>query len=102
MLEREFGVGEACWTSASRTDHEGFSIFDGDESEHADFTIADPAIADAFTEWLIARAPAATQWQEKKMVYHIEVKTTSGDATTPFDMSNNQYRLVCFPHPISS
>ena len=101
MLEREFGVDEGCWTSASRVDHEGFSNFEGDESEHTDFTIEEPAVSEAFTEWLVARAPAVAQWQGKQMTYHIEVKTTSGDATTPFDMSNNQYHLVCFRLPIA-
>ena len=93
-------TGEDNWTSSLRT-RAGFSDFG--RREISDFTYLDTegALTRQFLQmqhhyqvpdWL------ATCCDDGKMpLYRIEVKSTnSRDATTPFYMSGNQYKLVCY------
>ena len=94
MLNDIFKVGDGCWTSELRAQH-GLSDFTGDDSIYADFTIDDPAMSEAITDWLVSSAGAAVERKcGKESTYHFEVKATSGSWNESFSMSNNQLRLV--------
>lgn len=71
------------------------SPFRGLEGEHSDFTLTSLDIAHRFTTWLVSRGFEQAQlWLGMDLKYHLEVKTTTGDLTEPFMVSNNQMRLV--------
>ena len=80
----------------------GLSAFGHAEGAYSDFTISEPEMVSGFTNWLVnKRLEGATQWLGRDITHHVEVKTTLGDLTEPFMMSNNQVNLVRFPITIS-
>ncbi|KAK3700516.1 hypothetical protein LTR37_015917 [Vermiconidia calcicola] len=94
ILKSQFGAGDDCWTSDMRSRY-GLSPFAGEEIEHSDFTITDPAVAERITNWLIdAGNTFAEGLHDTQVTYHFEVNSTVGRRDEPFSMSNNQVRLA--------
>lgn len=103
LLKQELGMTYDCWTSNSRSHSNNLPPFLGDKVDYADFTIHDPSISAKMTDWLLKsiKISAAASVKDFDVIYHVEVKTTSGHMGEAFDLSTNQMRLVSFstlPH----
>ncbi len=75
-------------------------LYDGykDLSEYTKHEISDITYNDvngAMTKWLVSKGyERAERWLSAPPIYHLEVKTTTGECEDRFFMSNNQVKLV--------
>ena len=95
LLERILGKAyspEEHWTSKLRR-RSGYSLFEAAEGQHSSFTLPDGQ--GKFTEWLVKVGHEdATGWFNSPPVYHLEVKTTAGNATSDFALTNAEFERV--------
>lgn len=82
--------GPENWTSELRGLADGFQPYQG-------YAVADFVYHD--TQGALTALWCGTtrnEWTGKWPIYHIEVKSTSGDVVDPFHMSVSQLVLVCY------
>lgn len=82
------GFGPEHWTSELRGFVEGFQPYEG----HSDADFTYPDTQGTLTALWFGKDSERAKWRP---VYHIEVKSSSGDAVEPFHMSTSQLELVC-------
>jgi hypothetical protein len=94
---------ESNWTSKSRVEARR-SQFDGAEADFADFTYKDitGSLTRIFLDQGITAADAWLRDLDNPITYHLEVKSTVGDCSEPFYMSNNQVEKVRLTSQLSN
>ena len=97
FLKDEFGAPDDCWTSKLR-DRFTQKPFVNNDNEYSAFTVYDAQTSSRITAWLLKNESETVDGlRGNYLVYHFDVKTTMGDSNESFEMSNNEFTLVCIP-----
>ncbi|OAP55444.1 hypothetical protein AYL99_10417 [Fonsecaea erecta] len=85
------------WTSSLRT-RNGHKVFvrernsDGKTKLYASFTVTDTS--GMFSRYVAECYPEAKRWVKRPPVYHLDVRTTTGDLASEFAYSNSQWKMA--------